>query len=74
MVWSSDRQRSVFVGELLKSALDERLARHATHGVQDIAVADAATAKLDFDHSVAGTGQLEHASSGALGAFPPTLR
>ena len=56
----ADRQRPVLVGELLEAGLDEGLARHAAHGVQDVAVAHAAPGDLDVHHPGAGAGEVEH--------------
>lgn len=70
----ADRQRSVFVGKLLESGVDERLARHATHRIQHARITHAAPGDLNIDHPVpiaSTVYQIQHwtllASSGGLG-------
>src|SRR4051812_18388397 len=56
----TDRQRPVLVGKLLEAGLNEGLARHASHGIQDGAVAHAASGDLNFHHVGTGAGEIEH--------------
>src|SRR5215203_2911047 len=62
-----DRQRPVLIREFLEAGLDEGLARHAPHGVENVAVADPAPGDLDFDHAVASAGEVKHESVVATG-------
>ncbi|ESY66910.1 hypothetical protein X742_17110 [Mesorhizobium sp. LNHC232B00] len=55
-----NRQRSVFISELFEARIDESLARNFAHGLQNLATADATPADMYFDHSIAGTGEIEH--------------
>ena len=58
----ADRQRAVFVGELLKPWLHEAFTRDAPHRVQHISIPHAASLELDIDHAVAGriASRIEH--------------
>src|SRR5690606_25422645 len=45
----TDRQRRILVGELAHARIDEHLARHLAHRVEDVTVADVAPGEVDVD-------------------------
>jgi hypothetical protein len=61
----ADWEWAVLVGKFLKISFDKGFARHLSHGVENKAVAYAATCDLNIDHAVADAGRIKHQKSTA---------